>query len=149
MFNSKVPETTVQALRNKGRQEEAEAAAALASQPVTQAGSYVAQILTGVLGGDVRPIFAGSFSFIGDMDVRNGVNTILGTVAPVVNGVMRQWIARAQVALGLATSTVTPSNVTATGGSIVVGRPISAAQASKLTPAQILQQQLIQPTPAA
>lgn len=118
---------------------------------VTQAGSYVAQILTGVLGGDVRPIFAGSFSFIGDMDVRNGVNTILGTVAPVVNGVMRQWIARAQVALGLATSTtVAPSNQTASAtGGIVVGRPISAAQASKLTPAQILQQQLMQPIPAA
>lgn len=112
------------------------------TEVVTETGVYVGQIISGVLGGDVRPIFAGSASFIDEPDVQQGVSTILANVAPSLNNILKQWVTRAQTALGLQTTTIRPAgNQTRPSNGVIVGRPISAAQASRLTPQQILQQQ--------
>lgn len=127
----------MQALR-KARQEE-EAAAG-----ITETGVYVGQIISGVLGGDVRPIFAGSASFIDEPDVQQGVSTILANVAPSVNNILKQWFYRVQTALGI--TTVRPGlNGTAVGvpsnGAIAGQQNLSPQLLQQLTPEQ--QQQLL------
>ncbi|CAL8072133.1 unnamed protein product [Orchesella dallaii] len=99
LFVLLVPDTTVQELK-KARQEDA----AEAGLEITETGAYVGQIISGVLGGDVRPIFAGSASFIGEEDVQQGVSTILANVAPSLNMILKQWVGRVQTALGIGTT---------------------------------------------
>lgn len=119
---------------------------------VTETGVYVGQIISGVLGGDVRPIFAGSASFIDEPDVQQGVSTILANVAPSLNNILKQWVGRVQTALGISTtakpgSVVLGANNTQSGGGggsgnapsngVIVGRPIRVSEASRLTPQQL------------
>ncbi|ODN01157.1 hypothetical protein Ocin01_05500 [Orchesella cincta] len=124
LFVLLVPDATVQELK-KARQEEA------AGLEITETGAYVGQIISGVLGGDVRPIFAGSASFIGEEDVQQGVSTILANVAPSVNMILKQWVSRVQTALGF-TSTPRPGTLAANGtnpsNGAIAGQPLGGTQ---------------------
>jgi len=60
----KVPESTVENMRITFRQDEEDAVGAVTN--FAQTSQYVGQIISGVLGGDVRPIFAGSVKFVED-----------------------------------------------------------------------------------
>lgn len=90
-----MPDSKITSLRRRGRQEEAvEGVASGAVEALSEAGpaANVGQILQGVLGADLRPIFAGSTAFIPEGDFRDGVTAVLQqTIAPAIQTLLSEF----------------------------------------------------------
>jgi len=130
-----LPEVSVENLRSRFRQDEAEAVASGVSSFV-QTSQNIGQILSGILGGDVRPIFAGSVRFVGNQNVASGLNSFLNSIAPAVNLALREMYTRTQAALGFAPTTPEPLSQNMTGaGSNLTAYGGNGAQQQLQTPA--------------
>ncbi|CAL8072131.1 unnamed protein product [Orchesella dallaii] len=110
-----LPEASLENLRNRFRQDEDDGPAG-AVVNFAQTGQYIGQIISGVLGGDVRPIFAGSVKFVEDQNAASGLTAFLGSIAPALNLALREMYTRTRVALGFASpTTLAPFTVNGTG----------------------------------
>lgn len=97
---------------NRFRQEDEDAPV----RTFAQTGQHLGQIIRGVLGGDFRPIFAGSLQFVEEPMAQQNLNSFLGTIAPALNLGLREIVNRATNYLGITSPSSTPvtSNATVT-----------------------------------
>ncbi|ODN01163.1 hypothetical protein Ocin01_05499 [Orchesella cincta] len=112
-----LPESSMENLLSRYRQDEEGVAVGTS---FAQTGQHIGQIISGVLGGDVRPIFAGSVQFVEDPTAASGLQTFLGSIAPTLNLALREMYSRVRTRLGFAppTTLATPiiaTNITAYG----------------------------------
>jgi len=107
-----VPESKIEGLRRRvPRQEEGIGAIGAIAEAAGPAAN-VGQILQGVLGGDLRPIFAGSTAFIPDGDFREGVTEVLQqTVAPAIQKILMTFNDNVQRHFNMTSTTTTPQPI--------------------------------------
>jgi len=138
MYIVMLPEASVQNLRSRFRQDDDDNVLASGVPNFVQTSQYVGQIISGVLGGDVRPIFAGSVKFVEDQNAASGLSSFLGSIAPTLNLALREMYTRTQAALGYGPTTLQPvaQNVTGTGNNLTAYGGEGAVEQQQLqTPA--------------
>lgn len=78
-----------------------------------QTGQNLGKIISGVLGGDIRPIFAGSLGFVEEPMAQTNLGSFFGTIAPALNLALREVYTRvktrAQNTFGFGTPSPTPA----------------------------------------
>lgn len=75
-------------------------------QVVEQVGENVGQIVSGVLGGGISNVFAGSSNFIGDTSVQQEVDFVLNNVAPPLETIVKYGFQGLKQYFGIGQTTV-------------------------------------------